>query len=61
MDKFKGFRTIAFNLVMGLGLVIGSEFDPALIDQALNGIVAAWMVGNVFLRAITTSRIFRKE
>ena len=70
MDKIKGFRTIAFNAVMGIGMLLtitlgidtSSEVAQvqANIDAILTGLVSLWLVGSILLRAITDSPIFTK-
>lgn len=70
MSKIKGYRTIAFNIIMALAAVLtfgGSEvsIDSTFVSENLeaieNGVIAAWALGNLILRAITTTPIFRKE
>lgn len=68
---FKGYKTIVFNVVMGLVLFIRamspeSELpDAESVEGAVDAVGAAfaavWGIGNVILRAITDSPIFKKE
>lgn len=62
--KMKGYRTVAFNVVMGLGMIFGidaAELEPAQVDLALDGGMALWGLGNVLLRAITNTSIFARD
>jgi len=67
----KGYRTIAFNAVMAI-VAMATIFSPDAevptadqVQSAVNGVEAAvvgvWTVGNMILRAITSSPIFKKE
>lgn len=70
----KGYRTIAFNAIMTVVMlgnlwgVFGAD-NPApneadvtvALDAVDTGITAAWGLGNVILRAVTDSPIFRKR
>jgi len=67
----KGYRTIAFNAVMAIvaaATIVSPDAELPTADQvqsAVNGVEAAvvgvWTVGNMILRAITSSPIFKKE
>lgn len=67
----KGWKTVTFNVVMALIAVVYAMNPDAEkpsveqvqggIDAAEGGFVAALSVGNIILRAITTSPIFKKE
>ena len=65
----KGYRTFFFNLIMGgvmfANQVLGTELDSAAMIGHLNGLEGAitgiWAVGNVWLRAVTDSPMFKKE
>ena len=70
MNALKGFKTIAFNVimlvVMGVRLINPEAELPdeaAVEATALSldaGLTALWGIGNVILRAITDSPIFKK-
>jgi hypothetical protein len=67
----KGFKTVAFNILLG-GTLIARMFNPDaplpdaetvagtvdLVDQAL---ATGLVVGNLVLRAVTNSPIFKKN
>jgi len=67
----KGYRTVAFNVIMTIVAVItlwnpeaavpSAEDVTAGIDAVEGAVVAAWGIGNAILRAITTTPIFNKE
>ena len=69
----KGFKTIIFNVVMTLAMGVslwnpdaaGSLPDAAqvsgLIDQAAAWVTAVWAIGNAWLRAVTSTAIFKKD
>jgi len=67
----KGYKTVAFNVVMSLITILtmfnpGSELPDAEtvqggIDAVEAAVVAVWTVGNLILRAVTDSPIFKKE
>lgn len=57
----KGFRTVAFNALMTLVGLFGAEISPELAEQAVGAFVLLWGVGNVLLRAITNSPIFKPK
>ena len=71
MKAMKGFKTIAFNVVMGaivLVRILNPEAElPTDVDveaavSTLDAAIATvWSFGNMFLRAVTDSPIFRKE
>ena len=64
----KGYRTIAFNLIMGAVMfanqMLGTDLDAQSLIGHLNGLEAAlmgvWTVGNVWLRAVTDTPIFKQ-
>ena len=70
MKALKGFKTIAFNVIMLIVMgvrVINPEAelpDEAAVEATVNtldaGLTALWGIGNVFLRGITDSPIFKK-
>lgn len=55
----KGFRTVAFNLIMLIAGVTGNELAPEVAHQYVEWFLGAWAAGNVILRWITDSPIFR--
>ena len=63
----KGFKTVAFNVVMGILFFAGAPdaVSEAQLTEALNageaGFTAVWSVGNIVLRAITDTPIFRRD
>ena len=69
----KGYKTIIFNVIMSAVMVISMWNQDAasslpdaaqvtsLIDQAETWITAVWGVGNVILRSVTSTAIFKKE
>jgi hypothetical protein len=67
----KGYKTIAFNVIMaGIALIHAFNTGASLPDaSAVSGVVdqfstwfdSAMVVGNVILRAITTTSVFKKE
>jgi hypothetical protein len=57
----KGSRTLIFNLVMGIGTIVGVETDPEMVQKALVWIAAVWTGGSVWLRAVTNTSMFRKD
>lgn len=67
----KGYRTVAFNAVMAIvavATIVSPDAEVPTADQvqsAVNGaevaVVGVWTVGNMILRAITSSPIFKKE
>jgi len=71
LEKIKGFKTIAFNIIMSVIMMLtlwSPESDLPTGDQvqgALTGLEEAltliWGVGNLILRAVTNSSIFKKE
>lgn len=71
MRSIKGFKTFAFNVVMTIVMavrVLNPEAelpDEAAVEAAVMswdaGLTALWGIGNLVLRALTDSPIFRKE
>ena len=69
--KAKGFKTVAFNVVMAIVAALTilvpeqaaelptGEVVTETIDLVEAGVVALWTVGNIILRAITNSPIFK--
>lgn len=71
MQSLKGYRTIGFNVIMAI-LMLARAMNPEVdlpdrqtVEGAVDGLTAGlasfWAVGNVILRAVTTSPIFKKE
>lgn len=68
MNKMKGFKTVIFNVIMAVIMVIyafnpdaerpSAEQVSSTIDMVLTGLAAVWAIGNVILRAISTAPIF---
>lgn len=56
----KGFRTVAFNLLMAVVTITGATLSPELVEQFVEAIVGVWAAGNVLLRAVTNSPMFKK-
>lgn len=71
MEKLKGYKTVGFNIVMAIVAVVvilspeteapSAEDVQGAIDAVEAAVVAVWSVGNVVLRAITNTSIFKKE
>ncbi len=69
----KGFKTVIFNVIMSAVMLVSmwnqesaSSLPSAievsgLMDQAETWITAVWGIGNVILRAVTSTVIFKKE
>lgn len=71
LEKLKGYRTILFNAIMtvlmfiqlwnpGAELPTGPEVTEGLI-QVETALAFIWGLGNIILRAITNTPIFKKE
>jgi len=69
----KGYKTVGYNIIMSLVMLV-SMWNPdsasslpdaaqvsGLLDQAEAWITAVWGIGNVWLRAVTSTAIFQKE
>jgi hypothetical protein len=71
MDKLKGYRTVVFNAIMTLTMIYtlwqpdavlpDAETVNQTLDTVEAAIAALWGVGNVVLRAVTSSPIFKQE
>lgn len=71
MNFLKGWRTVVFNLVMFLAALVSlasgvdvTEDGTRLVDgfeMVIQGGIAIWTIGNLWLRYITDSPIFSKE
>ena len=69
MDKLKGYRTIVFNVIMAISMLMTIFFGVDVsgdatklkegIDMALQGLTTIWGIGSIWLRIITDSPIFR--
>ncbi len=57
----KGWKTILFNGVMLVVGLTGAAVSPEQVNEVVEGFMAIWAVGNVILRAVTDSPIFKKE
>jgi hypothetical protein len=71
LEKLKGYRTILFNVIMtvltfvtlwnpGAEVPTGPEVTEGLI-QLETALAFVWGLGNIILRAVTNTPIFRKE
>lgn len=71
LEKLKGYRTIIFNVIMTAFMFIqlwnpsadlpsGPEVTEGLI-QLETALAFIWGIGNIILRAITDTPIFKKE
>jgi len=67
LEKFKGFRTIAFNVATAVaGVLWGDEAVQAIAqiglgaDGAENALISAWAAINVLLRVVTTTPVGKK-
>lgn len=70
----KGYKTVIFNSVMTLAMLAKvfnpeSDVDPTVaadtasqgVDVVMAGGAALWGIGNVLLRSVTNSPIFKKD
>ena len=60
----KGYRTIIVNILMAVASVValyGITISPEQIELISGGIVTMFTVGNMILRAVTTTPIGRKD
>lgn len=67
----KGYKTVIFNIIMGLIMMVramnpdaevpGDEVVTSAIDALDVALTMVWSVGNLILRAVTTSPIFKKR
>jgi hypothetical protein len=67
----KGYRTVIFNAAMAVVMIIkaanpdaelpDAESVTAAVDAVELAIGLVWSIGNMLLRAITDSPIFKKE
>jgi len=69
MESLKGYRTVIFTIVAALAMIVtlitGTKTDGDVVviqqgvDQILNGIVAVWTIGSLWLRYVTETPIFQ--
>lgn len=69
--KMKGYKTVVFNIIMGIVMlvkVLGGDASgledvdvSGAIDIVEAGLVTLWSVGNIILRAITSTKIFNRS
>ena len=69
LDKLKGFKTILFNVVMTVVMCFrlwmpeaelpGEADVTAAVDALDAALTAVWGVGNLLLRAVTDSKVFK--
>lgn len=58
MPQLKGYRTVLFNVAIGVVTLLGLHIAPDTINRWLDVIVPATVVGNVLLRALTDTPMF---
>ena len=56
----KGFRTIAFNVIMAIVGIVGASISPEMVDQFLEAFIVFYAAGNALLRKLTDTPIFSK-
>lgn len=71
MDEFKGYKTVLFNVMMLLGMMVTVMTGVDTVDDVttmqngvlllLEGLTLVWGVGNLWLRAVTDSPIFNQK
>lgn len=61
MPNIKGWRTIAFNAVMLIAVLVGLNWSPETVDKYIEAGAIVWGAGNAVLRAVTNTSIFKKE
>ena len=54
----KGYRTVLFNVAIGVVTLLGLHVAPDAINRWLDVIIPVTVVGNVLLRAITDTPMF---
>ena len=69
MDSIKGYRTVIFTVVAACAMVVTlitgtkTEGDVIVIqngvEQIINGIIAVWTIGSLWLRYVTETPIFQ--
>lgn len=65
INKMTGFKTVLFNLIMGVVMLLVQRFDLGLTNEDTAPIVDSivtliWLGGNLVLRAISNTSIFKK-
>jgi len=65
----KGYRTIIFNVIMAIAALVTLLTGTSVVgdvtkladgvDLILEGIIAVWAIGSVWLRMVTDSPIFK--
>lgn len=70
LDSLKGYRTVIFNVIMGLLLIWrsvapGDEIPTdsqvqTLVDSVFSALDAILVVGNILLRKVTDTPVFNK-
>ena len=58
MSSLKGYRTVLFNVAMGVVTLLGLHVAPGTINAWLDVIVPLTVVGNILLRAVTDTPMF---
>lgn len=71
LEFLRGFKTVLFNIIMTVVMAMqlwfpGAEVPTAdQVNSAVGGLelflTLAWGLGNVVLRAVTNTQIFKKE
>jgi len=59
----KGYRTLVFNVAAAAGTIatlFGADIPPEKLDTVATGLVSLIALGNLVLRAVTDSAIFKK-
>ena len=69
LDKIKGYRTVIFNIVMSFAVIttlltgVNVENEVTQLqkgfDLLIESLTVLWAAGNIWLRAITDSPIFK--
>ena len=53
MSALIGYRSVIFNLIMGLTSIVGLQLDPAVAVHVAGILVVLWMTGGVLLHFVT--------
>jgi hypothetical protein len=61
MNKVKGWKTIGFNVLTLVGVLVGLEMDPETVKANVDAIAVVVALGNALLRAVTNTGIFQRE
>ena len=69
MEALRGWRTVMFNVIMAAAMCVtlltgtATEDDVIVLKQGvehiIEGVIAVWTVGNLWLRAVTDTPIFQ--